>query len=346
MNAAIKMKLAASATALLTACGGGDGGGAGSAQTTSFVSSAALGEVIRYEVNLNTLAYKYEVLLSRFGCTDANATCRSGSGTLLRQPDGTYQPSGSPNTRVFLANNGVLLGTFKLRDDIPTTPIMGFDASQLVTSFAPMNLLFAGMTCPTKGEVDVAQCNTLWGHIKTSSGSDANTQNFTLCRRGDLDATCTDQTTGTMRYTGQNGIWILTTNNQTLGYMAKVQSVNGPVIGFLDFDNVNFGYGHAKVSTKVTLTTELIGQQSPGRWVLANEAGQLSFFDVDANGNLGNGNSVTWNQPIDGLATVDDPNSPFASLQTGPGMFTLINNINGNRLDAPKYFVGVKVSGF
>jgi hypothetical protein len=333
----------AASTALVVACGGGGGGG--TPQTTSFVSSAALGEVIRYQVNLSALTYEYEVLFSRFGCTAANATCRTGSGTLVRQSDGTYQPSGSLNTRVFLANNGVLLGTFKLRDDIPTTPIMGFDASRLVSSFTPMDLLFAGMTCPTKGQVNVAQCNTLWGHIKTSAGPDADTQNFTLCRRGDLDSPCNDQTTGTMQYTGQNGIWVLSTNNETLGYMAKVQSANGPVIGFLDFDNATFGYGHAKVSTKVTLTPELIGQQAPGKWVLANESGQMNFFDVDANGNLDNGNPVTWNRPIDGLATIADPNSPFASLQTGPGMFTLINNIDGNRLDTPKYFIGVKVSG-
>jgi len=343
VKSTFKSITAACTLSLLVACGGG--GGEGAPQTTSYVSSAALGEVIRYQVNTSALTYEYEVLFSRFGCTDANAACRKGSGTLVRQSDGTYQPSGSTNTRVFLANNGVLLGTFKLRDDIPATPIMGFDASRLVTSFTPMDLLFAGMTCPTKGEVNVAQCNTVWGHIKTSAGVNNATQNFALCRRGNLDTTCNDQTTGTMQYTGQNGIWHLKTNNQTLGYMAKVQSVNGPVIGFLDFDNANFGYGHAKVSTKVTLTNELIGQQAPGRWVLADQSGQMSFLDVDGNGNLGNGNRVTWNQPIDGLATVDDPKSPFASLQTGPGMFTLINNINGNPLDTPKYFVGVKVSG-
>jgi hypothetical protein len=342
MRVIASLAAVAASVSLVVACGGGGGGG--TPQTTSYVSSAALGEVIRYQVNLSTLSYDYEVLFSRFGCTDANAACRTGNGTLVLQQDGTYQPTGSPSTRVFLANNGVLLGTFKLRDDIPATPIMGFDASNLVTSFTPMDLLFAGMTCPTKGEVNVAQCNTVWGHIKTSEGVDNSTQNFTLCRRGDLDATCNDQTTGTMQYTGQNGIWLLRTNSAILGYMAKVQSINGPVIGFLDFDNADFGYGHAKVSTKVRLTSELIQQQAPGTWVLANESGQMDFFNVNSDGELDNGNPVTWNQPIDGLATIDDPNSPYISLQTGPGMFTLINNIQGTESFEPKYFIGVKVS--
>jgi hypothetical protein len=200
--------------------------------------------------------------------------------------------------------------------------------------------------CSTKGDANVTQCNTVWGHIKTSAGANNTTQNFTLCRRGDLDAACNDPTSGTMQYTGQNGIWVLSTNNEPLGYMVMVQSVNGPVIGFLDFDNANFGYGHAKVSTKVTLTNELIGQQAPGTWVLAHESGLMDFIDVDANGNLNNGNTVTWNQPIDGLAKISgDPDVPYLSLQTGPGMFTVVNNIQGNENFLPKYGIGVKVSG-
>ena len=341
---AVKTSVVVCVVAVITACGGG-GGGPDLPQSNSYVSSAALGEVIRYQVNSSTLAYEYEVLFSRFGCSELNAACRTGSGTLVRQSDGTYQPSGSPSTRVFLANNGVLLGTFQLRADIPTTPIMGFDASRLLTSFTPMDLLFAGMTCSSKGEANVAQCETVWGHIKTSAGINDSTQNFSICRRGDLDVRCDDPINGTMQYTGQNGIWLLSANNETLGYMALFQAANGPVIGFLDFDNANFGYGHAKLSTKVTLTTELIREQAPGRWVLANESGDMQFINVDADGNLEGGNTVTWNQPIDGLATIPDPSSPYTSLQTGPGMFTMINNIDGSRSDRPKYFIGVKVSG-
>jgi len=325
---------------VLVACGGGGGGGS---QTSSFISSAALGEVIKYQVNLTNLTYEYEVLFSRFGCTDAGAACRTGSGKLTRQTDGTYQPSGSLNTRVFFANNGLMLGTFKLRDDIPTSPLMGFDSSRLISTFSPNNFLFAGMVCPTKGQTNVANCETVWGHIKTTAGSDSSTHNFELCKRGDLDAVCNSRSTGTMQYTGQNGVWRLTTSGQTLGYLAKYQSVNGPVIGFLDFDNAAFGYGHAKVSTKVTLTTALINQQSPGRWVLANESGDMNFIDIDSSGNLSTGNTPVWNDPIDGLAKVPDTTSPFLSLQTGPGMFTLINNID-TVTTTPKYFIGVKVS--
>ena len=73
---------------VLVACGGGGGSGS---QTSSFISSAALGEVIKYQVNLTNLTYEYEVLFSRFGCTDAGAACRTGSGKLTRQTDGTYK---------------------------------------------------------------------------------------------------------------------------------------------------------------------------------------------------------------------------------------------------------------
>jgi len=91
------------------------------------------------------------------------------------------------------------------------------------------------------------------------------------------------------------------------------------------------------------LTTALINQQSPGRWVLANESGDMNFIDIDSSGNLSTGNTPVWNDPIDGLAKVPDTTSPFLSLQTGPGMFTLINNID-TVTTTPKYFIGVKVS--
>jgi hypothetical protein len=66
-----------------------------------------------------------------------------------------------------------MLGTFKLRDDIPTSPLMGFDSSRLISTFSPNNFLFAGMVCPTKGQTNVANCETVWGHIKTTAGSDS-----------------------------------------------------------------------------------------------------------------------------------------------------------------------------
>ncbi len=80
-------------TALL-GCGGGGGGGSPAAAgfSESFVSSAAAGEVISFDVNTSLNTYTYTILKSSYGLPAQ----QTGSGTLTsRNSDGSYNISAS-----------------------------------------------------------------------------------------------------------------------------------------------------------------------------------------------------------------------------------------------------------
>ena len=324
----------------LSGCGGGDGDISGS-DSTNYVSSAALGEVMLFNVDVANLTYDYEVIESRFGCSAVGSVCQNGSGTLELQPDGTYEPSGSPTTKLFIADNGLLVGGYKLAPDLPAAPVLGFSSSSLVSSFAPMDLLFAGLACETKTETALQSCKTVWGNLVTQDGS-----TFSLCRRGQV-ASCgqSEIFEGDVEYSGRNSVWRLKVDDDVFANMVLTKAEEGaPTIGFIDFNSPTFGYGNAKISTKVTLTNELV-QDNSGTWVLANEAGQTFLFGLNDSGELSTGNTVTLNDPADGFAKITgDADGPYISLQTGLGMFSIINNVLGTETYASKYFIGVKLS--
>ena len=93
----IKYTLAVASLSLVAACGGGGGGGSGGGLTgftQNYVASASQGEVITYSVNTTLMTYEYKVIKSQYGCEVPTSNCHSGNGTLTRNSDGTYTPSG------------------------------------------------------------------------------------------------------------------------------------------------------------------------------------------------------------------------------------------------------------
>jgi hypothetical protein len=74
--------------ASLASCGGGGGGGASSA-ATQYTSVAMAGELLTYTVDPVALTYSYTITESQFGLDG-----KSASGTLVRNFDGSYTPSG------------------------------------------------------------------------------------------------------------------------------------------------------------------------------------------------------------------------------------------------------------
>jgi len=100
-------------TTFLVACGGGGGSSSSSTSssssgtTTTYSSSGSVGELLNFTIDttVSPPAYSYTIVKSSYGLTNS-----TGSGTLSTNSDGSYTPSGSPNSRVYALSNGLLVG--------------------------------------------------------------------------------------------------------------------------------------------------------------------------------------------------------------------------------------------
>src|ERR1043166_3401294 len=84
-------------SASLASCGGGGD----SSSATQYTSVAMAGELLTYSIDPVALTYSYTITESQFGLTG-----KTGSGTLVRNFDGSYSPSGVPNARLVILPNG------------------------------------------------------------------------------------------------------------------------------------------------------------------------------------------------------------------------------------------------
>jgi len=98
------------------------GGSMESSATMKFTSVAMAGELLDYTLDPVNLTYTYTITDSQFGLNG-----KTGSGTLTRNLDGSYSPSGAPNVRIVILPNGLLLGAVRERfgTAVVTVPIIG-----------------------------------------------------------------------------------------------------------------------------------------------------------------------------------------------------------------------------
>lgn len=100
-------------TFLLSSCGGGGGSGSAGSSTSStavsYKSVAQVGELISYTLDTATLSYSYRIEKSAY-----NLEGFTSRGTLTKNSDGTYTPSESPESRVMILPNGLLIGSIKI----------------------------------------------------------------------------------------------------------------------------------------------------------------------------------------------------------------------------------------
>src|SRR6185295_2336878 len=104
--------------ALLASCGGGGS----SSSPTQYTSVAMAGELLTYTIDPVALTYSYTITESQFGLTG-----KTGSGTLVRNGDGSYSPAGISNARLVILPNGLLLGAIRenINGTLTTIPIIG-----------------------------------------------------------------------------------------------------------------------------------------------------------------------------------------------------------------------------
>jgi hypothetical protein len=203
--------LSAVLIATLVGCGGGggDGGSAavlGASGAVTYTASASAGELITYTLDTSALTYSYEITESAWGLKG-----QTGSGTLIRNSDGTYTPSEASNTRL-VVGDGVVIGAVRkvVGASSYTFPFIG--TSGLVASTAELagTYNYLHRVCST-----VSSCNSYYGTIKVDA-----TGNWSSCRSGNLAAItpgCSVTASGTVTALGNGRFQLNGTSAQMWG---------------------------------------------------------------------------------------------------------------------------------
>ena len=349
----IKYTLAVASLALVAACGGG-GGGVSTGFTQNYVASASQGEVITYSVNTTAMTYEYKVIKSQYGCELPTSNCHSGSGTLTRNSDGTYTPSGSADTRIFALQNGLLVGTIKL-GTMPATPLIGIpnpidNAEKLAGTYN-----YNSIQCPSKSNGMMTGCSGGHGSLTISAVS-ATTISYNICVSADIENSnrvCSSTSTGTGTLDPVYKKWkFYRTGSTQENYAVAFNANNNQKVAFLDFnDPGGYGYGQAALSEKVAAVPADL-EKNLGRWFMVSLApGRNSGYavitverdggirTVQPDGSISTTTAIP-NTPWNGFFSLStDPNN--RGLMAGDGLFSMTspNDLGGNA----KYFIGMKM---
>ena len=259
---------------LLASCGGGDT----SSAATQYTSVAMAGELLSYTIDPVALTYSYTITESQFGLTG-----KTGSGTLVRNPDGSYSPSGIPNARIVILPNGLLLGAVRERfgSAVVTVPIIGLSnpVSSVASLAATYNYMHRGCLS--------ALCATDTGTFAIASDS-----TWSSCPIGNLAAGACPSggRTGTLVSLG-NGLFKVMEGTTDVGTAIGFNSAgqNVLVIDLKDLRVGGLGVGLVVGSQQSTLTSA----QTDGTWIAGTSAGDWAVFTTS-------GTTITINN-VDGV---------------------------------------------
>ena len=299
--------------ALLASCGGG-GGDAPSSAATQYTSVAMAGELLTYAIDPVALTYSYTITESQFGLDG-----KTGSGTLVRNLDGSYSPSGIPNARIVILPNGLLLGAVRERFGaaVVTVPIIGLSnpvasASSLAATYNYMHRGCLGAVCATDTGTFLIAANGTWSSCPGANlGAGA-------CASGGRS--------GTLMSLG-NGLFQVMEGATNVGTAIGFNSAGQNVL-LIDLKDVRvggLGIGLVVGSQQTTLTSA----QTDGTWIAGTSKGDWAIFT--ANGttitvtnvdgipvNVAGG--FTANAPWQGMATT---NAGGVGFLAGNGVYVL-----------------------
>lgn len=333
---------------LLSSCGGGGSSGSSGFQQT-YISSAAQGELISYQIDTSSMTYSYRVTRSEYGCEVTTDPCHQGSGTLAKNSDGSYSLSGATSSRIFFLQNGMLVGSVKV-GTMPDTPIIGIPSPVSDAQLMAGTYNFISVQCPTRTAGQMNGCISTYGSIKVTP-SGGNAFSYETCEADDVDAitkTCQSVTSGTGTFNASLSSWVLKrdgSNNEN--FMAAFEATNGQRVAFIDFNDPGqggYGYGQATVSEKLALNQQ-DANAGAGRWFLTSLAPGANsdhlIVTASSDGTVSSGGQVVPNTPWAGFLTnpTSDPNGKF--IMAGSGLFTY-----GGWTDLAgraKYIVGMKM---
>lgn len=313
---------------VLASCGGGGGGGTASVPVVTpaavgfqqtYTSSASAGELLTYSIDTSALTYSYTITKSSYGCDVSTASCHTGSGTLIKNSDGTYSPSSSPSSKIFALQNGMIAGVvlLNLNGSSVTVPILG--VSNPLTSVSALAGYYNSISlqCSNKSYGLFSGCQTAVSTVQVNANG-----TYTSCPSADISApvhTCVGSSSGTISSLG-GGIWQFQATSPTTGstnnYLLAFTAPNGQNVAIIDMnDNLVYGYGQAVMSTEAATTSAGMA----GNYAWSNDYGQSGIATINADGTTSSGTSITQNTPWNGIGTV-----------TGGGVGTGYGIVAGN----------------
>lgn len=302
----LKRILIAFITIALSACGGGGGGTSTTSTgfTQNYSASAAAGELMTYSVNTSAMTYSYTITKSSYGCEVSGAACNTGSGTLTKNSDGTYTPSGSPTSKIYALENGLLVGSIQmtLNNVTQSVPILGVSNPATTAADLAGTFNFMSLQCTAKTYGVYTGCGTFQGTVTINANS-----TYTTCTGANISATphvCTNTTSGTLSSLG-GGIWAFQATSPAVGaatnYFLGFTAPNGQKVAVIDFNDATiYGYGQSIASTAVATSTSDL----PGTYLWTNDYGQSGTVTLNSNNTTSSGLTITQNSPWDGIATV------------------------------------------
>lgn len=294
--------------AALASCGGGDPPG----NPTAYTSVAMAGELLTYTVDPVKLTYSYTITESQF-----NLNGRTGSGTLVRNGDGSFSPSGIPNARIVILPNGLLLGAIRenFGGGVITVPIIGLSSpvstlGALAATYNYMHRGCLGALCATDTGTFVIAGNGTWsscpGANLGAGNCPANGRSGTLVSRG-------------------NGLWQVMEGTTDVGTAIGFNSAgqNVLVIDLKDGRTGGLGIGLVVGAQQTTMTPT----QTDGVWIAGTSNGHWAVFTASGNSiDLVNFDGVAV--PPGTLTGTFSANSPWQGMATtnGGGMGFMAGN--------------------
>jgi hypothetical protein len=261
------------------------------------------GELLTYTVDPVALTYSYTITESQF-----NLNGKTGSGKLVRNPDGSYSPSGIPNARIVILPNGLLLGAVyeNFGAGLVVVPIIGMSnpVSTIGALAATYNYMHRGClnaACATDTGTFVISANNTWSS----------------CPSGNLSAGACPSSgrTGTLVSRG-SGLWQVMEGTTDVGTAIGFSSAgqNVLLIDLKDGRQGGLGIGLVVGAQQATLNMGL--QTTDGTWIAGTSNGNWAVFTTS-------GTSVTINS-IDGIPTPNaqpftvSTNTPWQGMATTP----------------------------
>ena len=287
----LRLLSAGLSVALLVSCGGGD-------DATRYRSVAMAGELIDYSLDTANLTYTYTITESQFGLAGT-----TGSGTLTRNADGSYTPSGAPDSRVVVLPNGLMLGAVRERFGAAevTVPIIGLKDPVTTTAALAADYNYVQRGCAS------ALCSVSLGTLRIDS-----TGAWSSCRDGNIAAgACTGAAAnGTLEPRGE-GRWQLKSDDGSdigtaIGFDDAGQK--GLVIDLKDQRAGGFGIGILIGGQQAPMTSAV----TDGTWIAALSSGQWLVFTAS-------GSDIAITQydgvPVD-IRVTFAANDPWAGMAT------------------------------
>jgi hypothetical protein len=309
----------------LVGCGGGGSGTSVSEDAsndkfvvktqTTYTSAATAGELVSYVVNPVDLTYSYEITKSAYGKTG-----EKGNGTLTKNADGSYTPSGMTG-KIRLNENGTMIGVITEDFDGNGTPedVPVFGVSNPLKSFqdAAGEYNFVSYNCSG------ANCYANYGTFKVEADGSWQSCNSADLRDGIGQCQNPQSGTSVMSTVASGQIQILDRGGNGLGTLVTHKDVDsGQRLMFIDIAHTatnGFGNGIIVGSEIASPTLESV----QGTWIYMNSqtgAGTLVVSEGEYTDSAVGATpiSLSMGQPWDGFATTGNG---YTVLMAGTGMF-------------------------